>query len=66
MGGLRLAERLRERFPATPVILMAEQRSDVQVRDSFIDAAATLIKPFRFEALRALIESIQLAPTPAE
>ncbi len=66
MGGLELADRLRNRFPDVPVILMAEQRSDVQVSELETGIIATLTKPFRFEALRTLIESLQLSPAAAE
>lgn len=64
-GGLPLLETLRERFPEIPVILMAERRSDVQVKEP-VDAATTLMKPFGFEALRSMINAILFAPTAAE
>ena len=70
IDGLEVARELRDRIPETPVILMAEQRSDVQVAARHAGAVACLIKPFRFEALRSLIDSlfdsVQLASAPAE
>lgn len=67
MSGLDLARRLRVRSPEALVILMAEERETPQEESApTTDIAAFLTKPFRFEALRALIESLQLAPAPAE
>lgn len=65
MSGLDLAKRLREQHPDLVVILMGEQASTAE-RPPSTDITAYLAKPFRFEALRALIESLHLAPAPAE
>ncbi len=65
-SGLEVAKSLRARYPNTPVVLMAEERPDIQVAARLAGAAACLIKPFRFDALKALIDSMQLAPIPAE
>ena len=67
MSGIEAARRLRERKPDLLVILMDEESTEPTVRQPSSEVAAYLAKPFRFEALRALIESLQqLAPAPAE
>ena len=66
MSGLEVARRLRERNPELVVILMGDPppAPEPKAESHF---AAYLAKPFRFDALRALIESLhQLAPAPAE
>lgn len=66
MSGLEVAKRLRALNPNLVVILMGgEQQSEPALKVS-THISAHLPKPFRFDALRALIESLQLAPAPAE
>jgi hypothetical protein len=45
---------------------MGEETPDPIAKESSTDVSAYLAKPFGFEALRALIESLQLEPAPAE
>ena len=70
MGGLEVSRKLAEIAADTPIILMAEERPDVQHAARLAGAAACMIKPFRLDALRTLIDSVidsvQLVPTPAE
>lgn len=66
MSGLEVAKRLRVQNPALVVILMGEQVPAPVRKTASADISAYLPKPFRFDALRALIESLQLAPAPAE
>jgi two-component system response regulator AtoC len=65
-SGLEVARRLRERKPDLMVILMGEERLEPVVRAPSVGVTAYLAKPFRFEALRSLLESLQLGPAPAE
>jgi DNA-binding response OmpR family regulator len=65
-SGLEVARRLRERKPDLMVILMGEEKPHPVVRGPSAGVTAYLAKPFRFEALRALLESLQLGPAPAE
>lgn len=65
MPGLEVARRLRELNPALVVILMGEEASAPTPKTS-TEISAYLPKPFRFDVLRTLIESLQLAPAPAE
>lgn len=65
MSGLEVAKRLREQLPNVIVILMGGHQSEPSPKSS-THVSAYLPKPFRFDALRALIESLQLAPAPAE
>jgi len=68
-SGIEVARRLRERNPDLLVILMADHSDNSREpvsKERSTDVSAYLAKPFRFEALRALIESLQLAPAPAE
>ena len=64
--GLEVAQQLRERNPDLLVIIMGECAPEASLNDVTSAADAYLAKPFRFEALRALIESLQLTPAPAE
>ena len=66
MSGLEVARQLRARNPDLLVILMDEEGPDIETREASPAVAARLAKPFRFEALRALLDSLQLAPAPAE
>ncbi len=65
-SGVEVARRLRERNPDLMVILMSNETPQPVVRERSTDVSAYLAKPFRFESLRALIESLQLTPAPAE
>lgn len=65
-SGVEVARRLRERSPGLLVILMSDESPEPIVKERSTDVSAYLAKPFRFEALRALIESLQLTPAPAE
>jgi len=64
--GVEVARRLRERNPDLLVILMSDVGPDPVVKERSSDVSAYLAKPFRFESLRTLIESLQLSPAPAE
>jgi len=66
MSGLEVAKRLRAQNPGLVVILMGEEVTAPVQKTPSTDITAYLPKPFRFDALRALIESLQLAPAPAE
>lgn len=65
-SGVEVARQLREQNPQLLVILMGEGSPEPVQRGRSTDVSAYLAKPFRFEALRALIESLQLTPAPAE
>ncbi len=65
-SGVEVARQLRERNPDLLVILMAEENPEPVAKEASTDVSAYLARPFRFEALRALIESLQLTPAPAE
>ena len=65
-SGIEVARQLRELNPDLLVILMGEEAPQPVAKERTADVSAYLAKPFRFEALRALIESIQLTPAPAE
>jgi len=64
--GVEVARELRARNPDLLVILMDEVGPDSETREASPAVAARLAKPFRFEALRALLDSLQLTPAPAE
>ena len=66
MSGIEVARQLREWNPDLLVILMDEETPGPVPRERSSYVSAYLPKPFRFEALRALIESLQLTPAPAE
>lgn len=65
-SGVAIARQLRKRNPDLLVILMDEGSVERSVRERSTDVSAYLAKPFRFEALRKLIDSLQLTPAPAE
>jgi DNA-binding response OmpR family regulator len=65
-SGVEIARQLRKLNPDLLVILMGEESSEPTAKERSTDVSAYLAKPFRFEALRALIESLQLTPAPAE
>jgi DNA-binding response OmpR family regulator len=65
-SGIEVARRLRAQNPDLMVILMEEEAAEPVPTEHSTDVSAYLAKPFRFEALRALIESLQLTPAPAE
>lgn len=66
MSGVEVARRLRAKNPDLLVILMDDQEPAPDMGDASPAVAARLAKPFRFEALRALLDSLQLTPAPAE
>jgi two-component system phosphate regulon response regulator PhoB len=65
-SGVEVARRLRERNPNLLVILIADASPEPVPKERSTDVSAYLTKPFRFESLRSLIESLQLTPAPAE
>ena len=66
MSGVEVAQQLREWNPDLLVILMDDETTGPAPKERSSYVSAYLAKPFRFEALRALIESLQLTPAPAE
>lgn len=66
MTGVEVARELRARNPDLLVILMDEAGPETRASEASPAVAARLAKPFRFEALRALLDSLQLTPAPAE
>ena len=70
MRGLEVAQVISELAPAAPIILLADKDEERQTADRLAAIAACLVKPFRLETLRGVIESVidsvQLAPAPAE
>ena len=66
MTGVEVARRLRARNPDLLVILMDDAVPVDGVDEASPAVTARLPKPFRFEALRALLDTLQLAPAPAE
>jgi DNA-binding response OmpR family regulator len=65
-SGVEVARRLHEQKPELLVILMGEEPPAPIARARSIGVSAYLTRPFRFEALRALLDSLQLAPAPAQ
>jgi CheY-like chemotaxis protein len=61
--GVEVAQQLRLRKPNLLVILMGEA---AEPTGRLAHVSAYLPRPFGFDALRSLIESLQLTPTPAE
>jgi CheY-like chemotaxis protein len=66
MTGVEIARRLRAGNPDLLVILMEDPSPEQDTRDPSPAVSARLPRPFRFEALRAILDSLQLAPAPAE
>jgi DNA-binding response OmpR family regulator len=66
MTGVEVARRLRAKNPDLLVILMDDPSPATDAREASPAVAARLPKPFRFETLRALLDSLQLTPAPAE
>ena len=64
--GIEVARKLRAENPDLLVILMDDAGPEPETREASPAVAARLAKPFRFEALRALLDSLQLTPAPAE
>jgi len=64
--GVEVARRLRAKNPDLLVILMDDASPERGAPETSSAVAARLVKPFRFEALRALLDSLQLTPAPAE
>ncbi len=65
MTGVEVARRLRAKNPDLLVILMDDASPD-EADEPSPAVTARLPKPFRFEALGALLDSLQLTPAPAE
>jgi DNA-binding response OmpR family regulator len=65
-SGVEVARRLRLLKPDLMVILTGEPEPQPPAKERRSDVSAYLARPFRFESLRALIESLQLTPAPAE
>ncbi len=65
-SGVEVARQLREWNPNLLVILMGEETPGPITKERSSYVTAYLAKPFPFEALRALIESLQLTPAPGE
>ena len=68
ISGIEVAQALREHNPDLLVILMhgANEPKLGASDEPTLAVSARLAKPFRFEALRALLDSLQLTPAPAE
>jgi DNA-binding response OmpR family regulator len=64
--GVEVAAELRRRMPNLLVILMGEAAPEPTATGRPAHVSAYLPKPFGFDALRSLIESLQLTPAPAE
>lgn len=64
--GVEVARALRRKNPKLLVILMGEAALEPATPERPAVVSAYLPKPFGFDALRALIDSLQLAPAPAE
>ena len=67
-SGIDVARALRGHKPDLLVILMhgADELSLEASDETSPAVSARLAKPFRFEVLRALLDSLQLTPAPAE
>ncbi|MFW5920881.1 MAG: response regulator [Polyangiales bacterium] len=68
MDGLEVAQRIRERHPNMPVVLMTDEPSDeLEMSARVAGVAATLAKPFRAEGLIRLLEqvAVQALSSPA-
>lgn len=65
-AGVDVARELRRQCPHLLVILMGEAAPEPESPGLPLAVSAYLPKPFGFDALRALIESLQLTPAPAE
>jgi DNA-binding response OmpR family regulator len=66
MTGVEVARRLRAKNPDLLVILMEDASPSESAEEPSPAITARLPKPFRFEALGALLDSLQLTPAPAE
>lgn len=66
MSGVEVARQLRAKNPDLLVILMDDAVPVDGAEEPSSAVTARLPKPFRFEALRALLDTLQLAPAPAE
>jgi len=66
LSGVEVAQKLRAKNPDLLVILMDDGAPEPEANAASPAVAARLAKPFRFEALRALLDTLQLTPAPAE
>ncbi len=64
--GVEVARALRRKSPKLLVILMGQPAPEPATPGRPAVFSAYLPKPFGFDALRALIDSLQLGPAPAE
>jgi DNA-binding response OmpR family regulator len=59
ISGLEVARTIREKHPAIPVVLMsAGESQELRLAAKVAGAMATLIKPFRMDALAALFQRV--------
>jgi two-component system response regulator FlrC len=59
MNGLEVATLLREKYPQIPVVLMAsEETEELHVAARVAGVVATLIKPFRGDAIADLVAQL--------
>ena len=66
VDGVDIARQLLAQNDELVVILMDESSTGTVLRETPPAVAARLAKPFRLEALRALLDKLQLVPAPAE
>lgn len=60
MSGLEVARIIRARHPGIPVVLMSgEESADLRIAAKVAGAVATLIKPFRIEAVVELLQRLR-------
>jgi len=64
--GVEVARQLREQNPDLFVILTGEHSPEPTAKERWAAASAELPRALGFETLRALLESLQLTPAPAE
>ena len=62
MDGIELAQEIAELMPEVPVVLVVEAGAKEHPAASLVGAVACLTKPFRLEAVRELLRSLDLEP----
>ena len=63
-GGLWLIERIRERWPATPVIIVSGAQDEKQIRSAKGHGAIAFVpKPFHREMIHQAIDQALRSPT---
>lgn len=65
MDGIELAQEIAEFMPEIPVVLVVEAGAKEHPAASLVGAVACLTKPFRLEAVRELLRSLDLEPQAA-